>query len=287
METLRLKFYAPHAHFRIAQSSSSRRTYPLPPYSTVLGLLANILGDKKIIEKMLSSTFGLGILSRFETLTREYTWMRNFHKEAHLQRFKRVENRKFQEFVEHPGGQSPVTVNVLNDVEIILYLYHPEEEIIDTLLENLDCPHRWQSHLHLGRSEDWAIPVGFKKISLEPSRNPIHFSSSGSYYQWMPEPDIAFVEDSGLLDNFRKLYKHVQGNLTLVTALYTLSEVSWTDKSNRKQTATIRNFDHIPARLFKGSIPFISVTSLPEVYCDPEIQVPVFLAKIDPKKNGG
>ena len=28
---------------------------------------------------------------------------------------------------EHPGGQSPITVEVLNEVEVIIYLQHKQE----------------------------------------------------------------------------------------------------------------------------------------------------------------
>jgi len=41
---LRLQLYQPHAHFRIPFSYQRRHTYPIPPYSTVIGFLSNLLG---------------------------------------------------------------------------------------------------------------------------------------------------------------------------------------------------------------------------------------------------
>jgi len=76
-EALRLKVFLPSAHFRVMHSSDPRRTYPVPPYSTVIGFLANILGDREKIQEMLSGGLALGVLGQHEYITREYTWLHN------------------------------------------------------------------------------------------------------------------------------------------------------------------------------------------------------------------
>ncbi|MEM4314681.1 MAG: CRISPR-associated protein Cas5, partial [Thermoplasmata archaeon] len=48
MRSLKLKIYQPHAHYRIPFTYQRRHTYPIPPYSTVIGLLCNILGIRNI-----------------------------------------------------------------------------------------------------------------------------------------------------------------------------------------------------------------------------------------------
>ncbi|GAW93389.1 type I-B CRISPR-associated protein Cas5b [Calderihabitans maritimus] len=286
MKVLRLKFSAPTAHFRIAQSSNPRKTYPLPPYSTAIGLLANILGDYDKIDLMLKDSFALGILSQYESISNEYTWLRNLNSNAHKERFGSIENRTWQENVEHPGGQSPVVMQVLNEVEVFIYFYHPAKEILKALQENIHFPERWFSHLHLGRSEDWAAPCGACLIDLKLSKKPEDFCKARQYYQWMPEPENAFMLDETEIErDYRRLYEKMQGNLFLVTSLYAKEKVSWLD-GKRKQVVTIRNFDHIPARLCKSQVPLLDAVTFPLIYCDTEIKTPVYLARIDVKKGG-
>jgi len=44
MKALLIQIYQPTAHFRIPFTYQRRHTYPIPPYSTVIGLLCNLLG---------------------------------------------------------------------------------------------------------------------------------------------------------------------------------------------------------------------------------------------------
>jgi CRISPR-associated protein Cas5, N-terminal domain len=48
LKTLRLKIYQPQAHYRVPFTYQRRHTYPIPPYSTVIGLLCNVLGIRNL-----------------------------------------------------------------------------------------------------------------------------------------------------------------------------------------------------------------------------------------------
>lgn len=41
---LRIRIYRPQAHYRVPFTYQRRHTYPIPPYSTVIGFLCNVLG---------------------------------------------------------------------------------------------------------------------------------------------------------------------------------------------------------------------------------------------------
>lgn len=45
-QVLKIKIYQPDAHYRIPFSYQRRFTYPIPPYSTVKGLICNVMGIK-------------------------------------------------------------------------------------------------------------------------------------------------------------------------------------------------------------------------------------------------
>ncbi|MFY9322571.1 MAG: hypothetical protein WAO72_00220, partial [Syntrophomonadaceae bacterium] len=98
--------------------------------------------------------------------------------------------------IDHPGGQSPVVVEVLNDVALTVYIHHPQEDIFNTLLTNMEQSENWLNHIHLGRSEDWAVPKEAKMVNLEVSNRPYDLSGSEDYFQWMPDPKYCFSQES-------------------------------------------------------------------------------------------
>ncbi|MGI5912848.1 MAG: type I-B CRISPR-associated protein Cas5b [Syntrophomonadaceae bacterium] len=284
LTVLKMKITAPTAHFRVIHSNNPRKTYPLPPYSTVIGLLANILGDKKQIDQMLAGELALGIVAKHQSISHEYTWMRNMSKKAHNSRFYSTENRNWQESLEHPGGQSPITVEVLNDVEIYIYLYHSDLTVLEQLKENAFNPEKWINHIHLGRSEDWGMieQVDIKDIVISNSGS--NFKDASSYYQWMPEPQFAYGVGHHINSlEYSSLFKKMQGTILLVTSLYKIVEVSLEGTSPWK----IRNFRHIPARLCSNQIPFLDNFTLPSLYTDLSLNTPIYMGLINPVPQKG
>lgn len=273
IEVLRIKLSTPHAHFRIIHSNHPCKTYPVPPYSTIIGFLANLLGDMELIQKMLTGSLGLGVLSRHAYISNEYTWLRNLSATEHRRRFHAVSNRNWQEIAEHPGGQSPVKIEVLNEVETLIYIFHSDDFILQCLEHNAFLPEKWFSHLHLGRAEDWTIIESVCKVNLRTSREAAAFKGSGYYYQWMSAFEFSFGVEQ---EQYKELYEKLQFPAFLITSRYKLVDMPLGEGSIRG----IRNFDYIPVRLFRGSIPFLSNFKLPAILTDKELEVPVFLALV-------
>lgn len=287
VEVLKLQLSMPNAHFHIIHSSGPQKTYPLPPYSTVIGFLANILGNKELIETMLGGGLVLGMLSQYKYVTREYTWLRNLLRSEHDKRFGSTNNRLRQEMPEHIGGQSPVSIEVLNDVHLVLYIYHSDLDLLEMIQQNINVPEKWYSHLHLGRAEDWVIVNSASTISLTVSNNPANLRNADQYYQWMPETGSAF--GIGIYidkKHYDELLYRVQGPATLVTSIYNLVNMPFQKKTGKKvkvKNVTIRNFDHIATRLFCSPVPFLGDFTLPAVFVDPGLNVPVYMANIGKK----
>jgi CRISPR-associated protein Cas5t len=277
IKVLRLQIRMPNAHFRVVHSSDPRKTYPVPPYSTVIGLLANILGNIEQIKSLLEGRLVLGVLSRYDYITYEYTWMRNLLHSEHVRRHGSAKNRTWQEVSEHIGGQSPISIEVLNDVHILLYVYHSDDRVINALQQNIFSPEKWFSHLHLGRAEDWAVIDSSSMSSLSVSNQPADLRNSDKYYQWMPEPAFAFGVGSYVDDRqYTELYEKIQGPAMLVTSVYRLIRVPY----QGGEGGIIRNFEHVPTRLFSSPVPFLRSFKLPGVFVDPELSVPVYMSNI-------
>ncbi len=172
ISALRLIIYQPHAHYRVPFTYRRRHTYPLPSYSAVRGLLANILGirgytfgkdpeENEDFQKL--KGLRIGISGRFAAKSTEYTWFRNLSKEEHFKRFGAGERRSVWVTAEHPGGQSPVLIDVLNDVRIVVYLGHEDESFLQYLAERIQNPSNRLYPLYLGRAEDWIV---FEEVSI-------------------------------------------------------------------------------------------------------------------------
>jgi len=278
LSVLRIKLTMPSAHFKVIHSSSPRKTYPLPPYSTVIGFLANIIGNTEKIQEMLHGTLALGILSQYGYLSKEYTWLRNLSYEQHTGRYVSANNRELQGIAEHPGGQSPVSIEVLNEVGIWLYIYHSDPGILTLLKQNYCLPEKWFNHLHLGRSEDWAVIESIDLIEMQRSNQAGGIKNTNQYFQWMPRPDFAFGISQYINErDYTELYNKIQGPATLVTSVYELTEAPL----GSGKTGTIRSFRHIPARLTCSSIPFLDTFILPGLLTDREVGSSVYMGLIN------
>ncbi|MCM8806519.1 MAG: type I-B CRISPR-associated protein Cas5b, partial [Candidatus Omnitrophica bacterium] len=166
MKILKLKIYQPHAHYRIPFTYRRRHSYPIPPYSTVIGLLCNILGIRNIEGKeepcVSQNCFcdyhklkniKISICGSFESKSTEYIWFRNLSKESHNNRFGYCRNRYVSGYIEHPGGQMPVLIDILNDVNLWIYFYHEDQDFLEKIKDSFENPQNRIYPLHLGRAE--------------------------------------------------------------------------------------------------------------------------------------
>jgi len=257
LEVLRVKIYQPQAHFRIPFTYQRRHTYPIPPYSTFIGLLCNILGirnDKGKGEPCENSNCNcdyhnlkklkISICGRFESKTTEYIWFRNLRKNSHEERFASYKNRYVSGHIEHIGGQMPVPIDVLNDVKLWFYLYHEDKEFLEKIGENFKSPTSRIYPLHLGRAEDWIVIEDVKFTKLTKKR-----ILYGDVFSWIPERiyfdgNFNFKRVSGLLYKLPTFYAKVDGK---------------------------RNFKYENVKLNDGVIKDV------EFYYDSEEEKPVFL----------
>lgn len=199
MHALRLRIYQPQAHYRIPFTYQRRHTYPIPPYSTVIGFLCNVLGiddpEKEEFKKL--KQIQISIAGRFESKTTEYIWFRNLSKSAHVNRFGSVENRSVGGHIEHIGGQSPVLIDVLNEVHLIIYLAHEEKAFLERMKSELENPIHRLEVLHLGRAEDWIVFEEEPKL-IDLSADYSRRDGDYRHFFWIPENFPAFGDIEGL-----------------------------------------------------------------------------------------
>lgn len=202
MGVIRIEIYQPVAHYRVFFTFMRQHTYPIPPYSTVVGLLCSSLEDKEKIER-LKDGLSLSIFGKHKGYATTLQTYRNLRIKNHIQEYVHAKNRTKHGLPYHVGGGMPVLVDLLFDVELIIYVYHEDEELLKELSERIRFPNK---ALHLGRAEDWIVVKDVKRVEVGEIR-PISFT----HYTWLP--DKTLYEENNL-------YNQIQANSYMVSLYY-------------------------------------------------------------------
>jgi len=292
MKVLKLKIFQPTAHYRIPFTFARKHTYPIPPYSTVIGLICNVLGierqdgDFEILKNGLS----LAIYGKYEYLNREYIWLRTLSKEEHNRRFGYPENRIIDQMPEHPGGQIPARIDVLENVNLLIYIKHEDEKFLKKMKNAFENPEQRIYPLHLGRAEDLVIfddvlsqkkgggknktknSVIFKGIEIvevNRDKKPVYGGLKNYDFTWLVDPERGekYLDESLNCENYKEFFKKTQGSYHLITSFYKIIE-------------EIRVFEYVPVKLFEGgSFPLYFGKPFEFIFDEKE-NIPLFFAKM-------
>ena len=270
MKVLKLKIFQPTAHYRIPFTFARKHTYPIPPYSTVIGLICNVLGierqdgDFEILKNGLS----IAIYGKYKFLNREYIWLRTLSKEEHNRRFGYPENRIIDQMPEHPGGQIPARIDVLENVNLLIYIKHEDEKFLEKMKNAFENPEQRIYPLHLGRAEDLVVFEGIDdEIKIE--KKPLYGKLENYDFTWLVDPERGekYLDESLKCENYKEFFKKTQGSYHLITSFYKIVE-------------GIRVFEYIPVKLFEGgSFPLYFGKPFEFIFDDEE-NIPLFFAKM-------
>jgi len=252
MKVIKLRIFQPSAHYRVPFTLRRKHTYPIPPYSTVVGLMCNVLGIKDQNDgafEVLKRGLSLAIYGKYDYLNREYVWFRNLEKGAHKSRFGSPSNRAIDQIPEHPGGQIPVTIDILENVRLLIYIKHSDSSFLSELFDALQNPVRRVSPLHLGRAEDLIAVEGIELREIEIELKPLYGRMRDYDFTWLVDPyrgerffdEELYPQDlrNAYFEEYKNFFYKVQGSYHLVTSFYKIVKGQ-------------RNFEYVPAKLFEG-----------------------------------
>lgn len=266
MSILRLIIYQPQAHYRIPFTFQRRHTYPIPPYSTIIGFLCNACGiddqNNDLYNTLKESK--ISIAGRFEHKTTEMIWFRNMSKEAHINTFGDISIREKHGGVAHPGGQSPMKIDVLENVELVVYIYNNNDKLED-IKNKLENPQYRLQPLHIGRAEDWIV---YKNISIIED-NKIEFKRRDGrypYFFWIPEKIFTLNND------YKLDWNSFDGLLYILTTFSSIENY----ETHHNHTGK-RIYNRIHAKLNDGKI--INTKCL----FDNDLNIPIFLGDLNGK----
>lgn len=143
MKALRLDLYQETACYKKPFAFKVSETYPLPPYSTVKGMLHYLLEANTFIPMKIS------VQGSYDTLTTDYQ-THYFFKKATTSEFILTSDGLGAEQNLNDITTMPIYMHMLYNVHLIIHIY-AEESVMDQIFYRIN---HGETHLSLGRRED-------------------------------------------------------------------------------------------------------------------------------------
>ncbi|NBI06182.1 type I-B CRISPR-associated protein Cas5b [Senegalia massiliensis] len=152
MKAIRLKLYQNMVNYKKPTSFQLKETYPLPPYSTVIGMIHNLCGFEEY--KEMNVSIQGKYFSKVNDLYTRYEFKNGM----------KYQEKRHQLKVSGYGvGRGVSTAELLVDVKLLIHIIPKDERYIDYIYNSLETPREYPS---LGRREDLAIINEVKIVEL-------------------------------------------------------------------------------------------------------------------------
>jgi CRISPR-associated protein Cas5t len=116
MECLRVKLYTPTGIFKNPLSIKGIEVYPLPPYSTIVGLIYRAMG-----RKWKGEYFQISIQGDYQAIYRDYVWFKKYN------------------FKDKELGKLPLQVPILYNLRLLIHI-KASEELLNEIEKGLKEP---------------------------------------------------------------------------------------------------------------------------------------------------
>ncbi|HBY20024.1 MAG: type I-B CRISPR-associated protein Cas5 [Clostridiales bacterium GWE2_32_10] len=156
MKAIRIKLEQELVNYKIPISFQLKETYPLPPYSTVIGMIHSLCGYTEYKEMQVS------IQGRYYSKVNDLIYSYSFSP-GKVEKEK-IEKGKYFGVIENTGiFRTPLNVELLTEVELLIHIIPEEQELIPEIEHALKYPKEFPS---LGRREDLAIIKEVKVVEI-------------------------------------------------------------------------------------------------------------------------
>ena len=203
MKAIRLKIFQNLVNYKLPTSFQLKETYPLPPYSTVIGMVHNACEFTEYVPMKVSVQGKYH--SKVNDLATRYEFKpgMNFDKSRH------------QLNVDGFGiGRGVSTVELLSEVELLIHIVPENQEFVEEICEKLTYPHEY---LSLGRREDLIVFGELPKIvEVEETELEEDLSIKNSYSAYIP---IGILKDEAVKIGSREGVK-ISGTVYKLTKDY-------------------------------------------------------------------
>jgi CRISPR-associated protein Cas5t len=172
MKAIRVKMHQDMVNYKKPTSFQLKETYPLPPYSTVIGMVHNLCGYTEY-HPMKVSVQGK-YFSKVNDLYTRYEFKNGMKYE---------EVRHQLRVGDYGVSQGIATAELLVDVELLLHIAPDDQNIVEEIYNALTNPREYPS---LGRREDLATFNEVKVVSLRFTELERQIDAPEDYYAYIP-----------------------------------------------------------------------------------------------------
>lgn len=172
MKAIRLKIEQELVNYKVPTSFQLKETYPLPPYSTIIGMVHNLCSytDYKPMQISVQGYYH----SKVNDLYTRYEFKPGL----------KFEKGRHQLEINGYGiGRGIATTELLSEVELLIHIVPEDEDIIDEIVQNLRFPREYPT---LGRREDLAVIREVKVVEVIPKKKGERFKLPNEYAAYIP-----------------------------------------------------------------------------------------------------
>jgi CRISPR-associated protein Cas5t len=173
-EAIKLKIYQDLVNYKTPTSFQLRESFPLPPYSTVIGMVHNACGFTEYVPMAVS------IQGNYFSKVNNYQVFYYFKPTGYY------EEARHQLFVEGASGgkkigitRATLNVELLVDVNLMIHIQTEDPSLLEEVFEKLCTP---SEYISLGRREDLAYVEEIKKVNVERKELDEQMSLANHFY---------------------------------------------------------------------------------------------------------
>ncbi|OQY09864.1 MAG: type I-B CRISPR-associated protein Cas5 [Marinitoga sp. 4572_148] len=249
MKAIKIKIEQETANYKIPTSFGLRETYPLPPYSTVIGMIHKLCDFTEYREMKLS------IAGKYHSKTNDLYTRYEFKPGMKFEKGRH--QLKIEEY-DYGITRGIATTELLVNVELLIHIVPENESLLEVIENALKYPREYPS---LGRREDLSIIREIKVVNFE--KEILKRSIRKNYSYYIPEEYINTVKSNNKVSGIK-----LTGTRYLLNKNYTLQKIG-----NGKNAKIFRKWNKIKV-LYNSNI---SVLRNNEAFIDEENDV-LFLA---------
>lgn len=153
MKAIRLRIEQELVNYKVPTSFQLKETYPLPPYSTVIGMIHNLCGYTEYKEMQISIQGYYH--SKVNDLYTRYEFKPGYTYEK---------GRHQLEADGYGIGRGVATAELLSEVELLIHIVPKEESLLEEIEQSLRFPREYPT---LGRREDLAVIKAVKRVEVD------------------------------------------------------------------------------------------------------------------------
>ena len=201
MKAIKLKLYQNMVNYKVPTSFQLKESYPLPPYSTVIGMVHSLC-DFKEYKPMKISISG----NYFSKVNNLYT---------------RHEFNNSDNVI-----KGPATIELLVDVNLTIHIIPEDqsEEFLNMIFEAFKYPREYPS---LGRREDIVLIKDVKIVDVEKKKLEKDLSNGEDNFAYIP---VNFIQEKLVNYGDKKSGMNIYGTRYELTKNYTSDNIGTEDK---------------------------------------------------------